>query len=145
MTTTGKCLCGTVRYSIDNAPPKETGACHCDMCRRWSGGVYLGVQIAPENIQFEGAENITTFSSSDWAERGFCTTCGSSLYYRITAPGSQNGTYHIGLGTLDDPSGVNLTGEIFIDKKPQGYAFAGDTHKMTGAEVFAMFAPPSDS
>ncbi|MCP5075831.1 MAG: GFA family protein [Rhodobacteraceae bacterium] len=141
MTTTGKCLCGAVHFTI-TAPPTETGACHCNMCRRWSGGVYLGVQVAPDNIKFAGAENITTYASSEWAERGFCKTCGSSLYYRVTAPGSHNGTYHMGLGTFDDPSRVNLTGEIFIDEKPQGYAFAGDTHKMTGAEVFAMFAPP---
>ncbi|MCP5075954.1 MAG: GFA family protein [Rhodobacteraceae bacterium] len=141
MTTTGKCLCGAVHFTIDTSPT-ETGACHCGMCRRWSGGVYLRVQVAPGNIKFAGAENISTYTSSEWAERGFCKTCGSSLYYRVTAPGPHSGTYHMGLGTFDDPSCINLTGEIFVDEKPQGYAFAGDTHKMTGAEVFAMFAPP---
>lgn len=47
----------------------------------------------------------------------------------------------MGLGTLDNPDGVVLKQEIFIDEKPDGYAFAGETAKMTGAEVFAMFAP----
>ena len=144
MTHSGKCLCGAVTYQVRDLP-KETGACHCDMCRKWSGGVYLGIQVAPEKITFDGEENITKYTSSDRAERGFCKQCGSSLYYQVTAPGPHNGTYHIGLGTLDDPSGVVLTGEIFIDTKPQGYAFAGDTHKMTRTEVFEMFASNPDS
>ncbi len=143
MTHTGQCLCGAVKYTV-SAKLNETGACHCSMCRRWSGGVYLGVQVAPDAIAFEGAENITAFASSDWAERAFCSKCGSNLYYRMTAPGPLCGTYHIGLGTVDQPNGIPLTGEIFIDEKPDGYAFAGDTNKMTGAEVFAQFAPPEN-
>ena len=66
---------------------------------------------------------------------------GRNIYYRVTAPGPNQGTYHVGLGTMDDTSGISLTEEIFIDRKPQGYAFAGDTRKMTEAEVMAMFGP----
>ena len=47
----------------------------------------------------------------------------------------------IGMGLLDDPNGVKLTEEVFVDEMPDGYAFAGNTKKMTGAEVFAQFAP----
>ena len=113
------------------------------MCRKWSGGIYLGVQVAGENMTLDG-DQLGVFSSSPWAERGFCKTCGSSLYYRVTAPGPHNGTYHVGMGTLDDPNGINMTGEIYIDKKPAGYSFADNTHKMTEAEVMAMFAPPEE-
>jgi len=144
MTHTGKCLCGAVHFTV-KSDLKETGACHCEMCRRWSGGVYLGVEIAPADISYTGQENITIFASSEWAERAFCSKCGTSLYCRITASGPHTGTYHIGLGTLDDPSGITLTSEIFIDKKPGGYTFAGGTHKMTAVEVFAQFAPPEAS
>jgi hypothetical protein len=115
------------------------------MCRKWSGGIYLGVQVAPDQMEIKGGENLTTFASSPWAERAFCNKCGSSIYYRVTAPGPHSGTYHVGMGTMDDVEGVNLTGEIFSDKKPAGYAFAGDTHKMTEAEVMAMFAPPESA
>ncbi|WP_204112751.1 GFA family protein [Shimia biformata] len=140
MAVTGGCLCGTVRYELAEKP-RETGACHCGMCRKFSGGVYLGMQVAPGGAQFSGEENIGVFQSSDWAERGFCKSCGSSLFYRVTMPGPGQGVLHIGLGTLDDPDGVLLTGEIFVDRKPDGYAFQGETHKMTEAEVFAMYAP----
>ena len=139
MSKSGSCLCGAVKYTL-KSEISEAGACHCGMCRKWSGGIYIGIQVAPEDISFEGAENITKFTSSDWAERGFCSTCGSSLFYRVTAPGPHEGTYHIGMGALDDTNGVTVTQEIFTDIKPEGYAFSGDLQGMTEAEVMAMFA-----
>ena len=139
MSKTGSCLCGAVKYTV-SSDIAEAGACHCGMCRKWSGGVYIGIQVAPGDITFEGADNITKFASSAWAERGFCSTCGSSLFYRVTAPGPHEGTYHIGMGALDDTSGVTMTQEIFTDIKPKGYSFDGDLQGMTEAEVMAMFA-----
>lgn len=140
MSHSGGCLCGAVTYEI-GTKITETGACHCQMCRKWSGGVYLGVQVASDKMTVTG-DQLGVYTSSPWAERGFCKTCGSSLFYRVTAPGPHSGTYHVGLGTLNDPDGITLTGEIFIDKKPSGYGFAGDSHKMTEAETMAMLAPP---
>ena len=143
MTHTGSCLCGAVTFTVTELP-SETGACHCKMCRRHSGGVFLGMRVPQDKITYSGTDQIGIFKSSEWAERAFCKTCGSTLYYRVTAPGSHQGDYHIGFGTLDDQSGVTLTEEIFIDKKPAGYAFAGDQKTMTEEEVFAMFASPAD-
>lgn len=137
---TGGCLCGAVTFEI-TSEVAETGACHCAMCRKWSGGIYLGVRVGAQDVTFDGAGNISIFASSPWAERAFCKTCGSSLYYRVTAPGPHHGEYHIGFGTLDDPSGMSLTEEIFIDRKPGAYAFSGKRPVMTEAEVMAMFAP----
>jgi hypothetical protein len=45
---------------------------------------------------------------------------------------------------LDDRGGYAFKTQIFIDEKPGYYEFANKTHNMTGAEVFAAFAPPSD-
>jgi hypothetical protein len=112
------------------------------MCRKWSGGVYLGVEVPGDGITVEGVEHMGVYTSSPWAERCFCKTCGSSLFYRITSPGPHQNTHHIGLGSLDDPSEINLTGEVFIDQKPAGYSFAQETEKLTGAELMALFAPP---
>ncbi|SPH22981.1 Glutathione-dependent formaldehyde-activating enzyme [Ascidiaceihabitans donghaensis] len=142
MSRSGSCLCGAVTFKIAS-DVTDTGACHCDMCRKWSGGVYLGIEVAPDNMSIEGAGNITHFASSEWAERGFCRTCGSSLFYRITSPGPHSGTYHVAMGALDDTSGIDLKGEVFIDSKPDGYSFAEKTEQFTGAELMAMFAPPA--
>ena len=141
--STGKCLCGAVSYEIAQDITK-IGACHCGSCRAWSGGVFIGAQAKGADVTITGEENVTRFASSDWAERAFCKNCGSSLFYRVTAPGPHHDDYHFGAGTLDDLSGAKMTEEIFIDKKPAAYAFAGDTYKMTEAEMMALFAPPPE-
>ncbi|WP_298841389.1 GFA family protein [uncultured Roseobacter sp.] len=138
MSRTGSCLCGAVSFEVAK-DIAETGACHCGMCRKWSGGVFLGVEVPGDQLSISGAENLTTYSSSPWAERSFCKTCGSSMWYRVTAPGPHHNAHHIGFGTFDTQDGVTLTGEIYIDKKPAGYTFAEKTHQMTEAEVMAMF------
>jgi hypothetical protein len=34
--------------------------------------------------------------------------------------------------------------QIFIDEKSEYYCFSNETQNMTGAEVFAMFAPATE-
>ena len=139
MSRTGSCVCGAVRFTI-TTPIEETGACHCGMCRKWSGGVFLSVAVPPEGMTLEGGDNLATYSSSSWAERLFCKTCGGNLFYRVTAEGPMKGDMHVGLGTLDDASGIAFNSEIYIDRKPEAYRFAGEGRKlMTEAEVIAMF------
>ncbi len=135
MTRTGQCLCGAVKFTAQGVSP-EVGVCHCGMCRRWSGGPLLAVEV--ESVAFDGAENITRFGSSGWAERGFCKLCGANLFYRIV----DSDRYIIPAGAFDDQSGFEMASQIFIDDKPGYYDFANQTRMMTGAEVFAMYAPP---
>jgi hypothetical protein len=106
------------------------------MCRRWSGGSpFFAAQT--KNVTFESEESIGRYTSSDWAERGFCKKCGTTLFYFLK-PAQ---TYHMSVGTFDDPSPFRLVLEIFIDRKPDGYALAGDHPRWTEAETFAKFAP----
>lgn len=136
MERTGRCLCGAVAYTAKGLEP-DLGSCHCDMCRRWTGSFLI--TCGSNDVAWTGEDKITRHQSSEWAERGFCSVCGASLFYRVTAPGPHQGTYHLGFGTLDDPSGFDLKVEYFIDKKPEAYALAGDQKKLTEAEVFAKF------
>jgi hypothetical protein len=137
MERSGKCLCGAVRYTARGLEPKLS-ACHCGMCRRWSGGPYLS--FGSSDVEWAGQDKITTFTSSDWAERGFCSVCGSALFYRVTAPGPHQGRQHIAFGTLDDQSGFDIRIEFFIDNKPDGYTLAGEHRRLTEAEVLATFS-----
>lgn len=114
---------------------ETASACHCDMCRRWSSGPFLAVGVqALEPLEGEA----TTIQSSEWAERGFCAACGSGLFFRITAPGEHEGMTTVALGTLEDSSGIELTTEWFHDYKPECYALAGETKKITEAQAMAM-------
>jgi hypothetical protein len=77
MKLTGTCLCGAVKVAA-NANKPMVAVCHCEMCRRWSSGPFMEVDC--QQVVFEGEENIRRIRSSEWAERGFCTRCGSNLF-----------------------------------------------------------------
>ncbi|MEO1649590.1 MAG: GFA family protein [Pseudomonadota bacterium] len=137
-TRTGRCLCGTVRFSF--TPLHEHfDACHCSMCRRWSAGPALAIQADGEP-DIEGKAAVIAYASSEWGERHFCGRCGTNLFWR--AP--DYGYYGVSVGAIDDIEGLAFTKEIFIDHKPGQYAFANDTVHMTEAEVAALFAGPAD-
>lgn len=127
MSMTGKCLCAAVKFTVHEA---ETGfhSCHCATCRRWSGGPAMAAAVSEPD--FEGIENIARYASSDWAERGFCKLCGSHLFYYLK-PRNQ---YMMWTGAFDDPTAFRMSGEIFIEEKPPGYAFAGEHPRMTGED-----------
>ncbi len=124
---TGRCLCGAVTFSAEDVEP-HIHACHCGMCRRWSGGPGMAVSVG--SISFTGADELRTYDSSEWAERGFCGVCGSNLFYRL----KEQDRYVVWNGALDDPTDFELTGEIYIDEKPSSYDFAGDHPRLTGQE-----------
>lgn len=134
---TGGCLCGAVRY-VAAEVPDHMHACHCSMCRRTSGGASFSVVVPAAAMQVNGAEHVTTDASSDWAARSFCARCGSGLWYRLTQPDAATADYYLSVGSLDDASGLPLTREIYIDTKPDGYAFAGTHSRLTGAEFEAL-------
>lgn len=108
---------------------------------RWGSGSFLS--IGSSDVDWVGEDKITTYTSSEWAERGFCSLCGSSLFYRVTAPGPHQGRWHIAFGTVDDQSGIDMNLEYFIDLKPEAYTFAGERKKLTEAEVFEIFSGSS--
>jgi hypothetical protein len=135
----GGCMCGAVRFTASNVPEKF-GACHCEMCRRWAGSAFLGVSVAEADVAFSGQENISILQSSEWAERAWCNACGTGLWYRVTAPGGPlSGKYELPVGLFDSTDGMTLVSEIFIDCKSGAFAFAGDTKKLTRAEVMARY------
>lgn len=136
---TGKCMCGAVRYTAQGVKP-EISACHCDMCRRWSGGPFFAVNC--ERLVFEDEEALGVIASSAWAERGFCQKCGSGMFYRVTAEGPFQGTTTVALGTLDDQGELTLVREWFIDKRPEVYGLEGQSGRecMTEAQVMAQFS-----
>ena len=134
----GRCLCGAVRFTAI-AHTEEAHACHCGMCRKWAAGPFFGITCDGE-ISFEADDNLGVYVSSDWAERGFCKICGSSLFWKLR--GADH--YALSAGALDDPGGLTLAREFYIDKKPSYYALAGDRLRLTEADVIKMFAPPQE-
>lgn len=128
----GRCLCGAVTVTMQ-AASGEIHACHCGMCRRWAGSAFVEIDARPGTLKAEGP--VRSFRSSDWAERANCAQCGSPLWYRLTTPGAD---FHaVAVGLFDDLTGFALAKEIYIDRKPDGFAFAGGHPRLTEAEFLA--------
>ena len=75
---TGHCLCGAIRFRGTYDDSHDLQACHCSQCRRWSGHVWAA--ILPSSLEISG--NPKWYRASDFARRGFCADCGSSLFWQ---------------------------------------------------------------
>lgn len=135
----GQCMCGAVRFDARDVPD-TFGACHCEMCRRWTGSALLGVSVPIGNVTWDGEEHISRLQSSSWAERAFCSKCGTGLYFRVTLEGEYSGQLELPIGLFDDASGMTMTNEIYIDHKPDSFAYASNARQvLTRAQCVQKF------
>ncbi len=107
---TGGCQCGAVRYRIDQTP-EYPSLCHCRMCQKAGGAPFMAF-FSVEKANFvltRGAPAI--FRSSEIAERGFCSVCGTPLTYAM------DGRDHVSLtiGSLDQPADVAPTEQLGVE------------------------------
>lgn len=124
----GRCLCGAVRVSVARAD-RALSACHCGMCRRWSGGVQFGLNAAPEGVRVAGP--VRRHASSAFAERGWCDRCGTQLWLRDTDPAGADYEFLPGIfGERDD---LVLDRENYADRAGP-MALAGDHRRIGAAE-----------
>lgn len=113
---------------------------HRAHARRHRGGPALGVSGGTD-VRIEGAEAVRVYRSSEWAERAFCGTCGTHLYYRLLPTGE----YFVPVGLFQSGQPFAFKDQIFIDRKPDFYAFANQTHDLTEAEVLARYASAGET
>lgn len=126
-----QCLCGAVQLDVQFSA-RKFGTCHCSMCRRWTGGTFLAVECDEVSVRDEQALGV--YSSSEWGDRCFCKTCGSTVMWR-----AKDGSFlSVSLQAFSDPSSFEFVSQIFIDEKPSSYSFSEATHNMTGEEFIAM-------
>ncbi len=137
MTTTydGQCLCGAVQ--LEGRGTVEIAICHCQMCRRWHGGPSIAANFSDGISIKSGDTSIGWYDSSEWAERGFCKTCGSTLFYRLKSAPDQLGGE---AGNFDLPDDTPVTEHYFIDEKPGFYDFTDKAPRLTAQETFDKYA-----
>lgn len=135
----GGCLCGAVRFKA-TLTGTNFGVCHCPMCRKWTGSALLGITVPAGNVEWTGLEHVAKRQSSGWGERAWCSECGSPVWFRITVDSPNAGTIELPIGSFDDANGLQMTNEIYIDHKPDSFAFAGkDRQVLTRADCVARF------
>lgn len=133
---TGHCLCGAVTVRIAGDHDPRVGACHCRMCQRWSGGLFLSFGTPAASLTAEGP--VMRYASSKFAERAFCPTCGSHLWVRDTD--RDDAPYDLMPGLFDAAVGFPLRSEIYTDRALTCVRLAGDHRKATRAEYEANAA-----
>jgi hypothetical protein len=103
------------------------------MCRKWSGGPFEAAHGA--DLKVESGDGPSWYRSSDWGERGFCSRCGTVLFWRF-ADKSQD-VVAVSVEALDETDDLTLFRHIYIDSKPARYDFADDRPRLTEAEFLA--------
>ena len=107
---TGGCLCGGVRYEIDEQLVVAS-YCHCTRCQRRTGTAASAQgRIVPSSLRILQGEDLVR----EWKpERGFgkcfCTVCGGALWSRT--PEGEIGS--VRLGTFDSDPGIRPSYRIF--------------------------------
>jgi hypothetical protein len=118
---TGSCLCGAVKYEAQNL--RDVLACHCVQCRKQTGNYMAATAAADIDFKLTEARGLKWYRSSPTATRGFCSECGSVLFWR----GDGKDYVAITAGSLDGKTGLKLSGHMMCD-------FAGDYYKIAGGE-----------
>lgn len=135
---TGGCLCGAVRFAAQQVP-ETASICHCRSCQRWAGSALIEVSIPTEALTWTGRDHIAIRAGSAWAERAWCRECGTGLWFRHTRQDAYFGSTELPIGIFDDPNGFRISHEIYIDHKPDSFAFAGDRKRLTRADCVAQY------
>jgi len=105
----GGCICGSIRFRATGEPGKPH-TCSCESCRKHSGLLTLTwVEFPAQNVEWVGpGGRPSTWRSSSYSSRAFCSTCGSTI------------------GAIDDEPTVALVTGVF--DKPHLKAFAPTYH-----------------
>lgn len=125
---TGHCLCGAVTIRVEGDHDPRVGACHCRMCQRWSGGLFLCFNA--EAVEAEGP--VVRHQSSPFAERAFCGTCGSHLWMRTTE--GEDAGWDLMPGLFDEARAWPMRSEIYTDRALASVRLAGEHPRATRAE-----------
>lgn len=115
MNARGQCLCGAVSFNIQ-FPTRWVAHCHCTMCQRAHGAAFVTwVSVNSAQCEWQDTQQrLCWYQSSADTGRGFCSQCGSSLFFRSSR---WPGEIHIARANFIDP----------LDNEPQIQGYY-DTH-----------------
>lgn len=112
----GSCLCGAVQFEVSGELPGPD-ACHCAQCRKQSGHFWASTDVQKAALSVNGAEKVTWYRSSERVQRGFCSVCGSVLFWDPLA----RPFIGVAMGAFDGPTNTKLAKHIFVESKGDYY------------------------
>lgn len=124
----GRCLCGAVSYRVRGAL-RRVLHCHCENCRRLSGNFVAASRAHTVDLSIDDAGRAFRWHDLGYARYGFCTRCGSTLFYRAADRGDLTS---IMVGTLDDASELDLAEVWFADEAQPHHTLPADVPRHPG-------------
>jgi hypothetical protein len=115
----GSCLCGAVSFQVDGTLEHSPEACHCSQCRKQTSHFFVGVNVRRAALTVHGSDKVTWYRSSVKVQRGFCSVCGSALFWNPTIEGYQ--FISIAMGSFEPPTGTRLAKHTFVGDKGDYY------------------------
>ena len=120
---TGGCQCRRIRYSVE-IEQFDAYLCHCRMCQRATGGVSIAFKNVPRVNQTWETEP-DRFASSPFANRLFCSACGTPLGFEYGDSLNRD----ITVGSFDDPSQFFPTSNFGVESRHDAWS---DTSALPG-------------
>lgn len=117
MGKSGGCLCGAVRYVVTGGL-RDVVNCHCTRCRRFTGHHMAASAADTASVTVTDEGGLLTWFPVPGAAYAFCSSCGSSLFWRSSATPERTS---ICAGTLDQPTGLRTVAAWWVSE-------AGDYH-----------------
>ncbi len=112
----GSCVCGAVSFQVTGSL-KPPDACHCTQCRKQSGHYWVSTDVPRSAVTISGADHLTWYSTSEKVRRGFCSTCGASLFWDPI----HRDWIAIAMGAFDTPTETQLGLHVFVAEKGDYY------------------------
>ena len=116
-TFSGSCYCRAVTFKAENVVPRPVVVCHCRQCRQFAGYTWAATAVPKAALQISGGDKVRWFDSSAKARRGFCSLCGSTLFWDE----QDNPNMSISAGAIDEEAALTLGKHIYVKDKPPYY------------------------
>jgi hypothetical protein len=123
----GSCLCGGVRFEIDE-PFERVVQCHCTSCKKLSGGgSTTNGRAKRESIRIVAGEDLLrTYQPEEGTAKTFCSVCGSNLF---GGGWPERPLASVRLTAIDDPFEERPSAHIYVDSLAQWETLPEDSAK----------------
>ena len=121
MSVKGSCECQGVVFELIGEL-RDVVFCHCSQCRKTSGHYWAATQVSKGNLNLIKATSLSWYDSSDNARRGFCSLCGSSMFYERKGIDKIS----VSAGSLEIPTSLDRMRHIYVASKGDYYGISDD-------------------
>ena len=117
----GGCHCGAVQFEV-RGPLRDVLICHCEDCRKHNGHASAHTRCASAHLVFLSDGTLKWYDSSPGASRGFCSGCGSILFFQRKGVAFTA----ISAGVLEPPTGMRTAAHLYAPSKSDYYEIGDD-------------------